>query len=57
MAHCRAKVEHPFYVIKRQFGFQKTRLWGLIKNGCKVKVLAALSTLFMALHECKAGYD
>ena len=25
-AHIRAKVEHPFRVIKRQFGFQKTRL-------------------------------
>lgn len=28
-AHIRAKVEHPFRVIKRQFGFQKTRLRGL----------------------------
>jgi len=29
-AHFRAKVEHPFRVIKRQFGFQKTRLQGLL---------------------------
>lgn len=50
-AHIRAKVEHPFRVIKRQFGFQKTRLRGMLKNGCKVKVLAALSNLFMARHE------
>jgi IS5 family transposase len=50
-AHVRAKVEHPFRVIKRQFGFQKTRLRGMLKNGCKVKVLAALSNLFMARHE------
>ena len=50
-AHFRAKVEHPFRVIKRQFGFQKTRLRGMLKNGCKVKVLAALSNLFMARHE------
>jgi transposase, IS5 family len=28
-AHVRAKVEHPFRVIKQQFGFQKTRLRGL----------------------------
>ena len=28
-AHVRAKVEHPFRVIKHQFGFQKTRLRGL----------------------------
>ena len=42
-AHFRAKVECPFRVIKRQSGFQKTRLRGMLKNGCKVKVLAALS--------------
>ena len=54
-AHFRAKVEHPFRVIKRQFGFQKTRLRGMVKNRCKVNVLAALSNLFMARHEllCK----
>jgi IS5 family transposase len=50
-AHFRAKVEHPFRVIKQQFGFQKTRLRGMLKNSCKVKVLAALSNLFMARHE------
>mgnify|MGYP006290483197 FL=1 len=49
-AHIRAKVEHPFRVIKRQFGFQKTRLRGMLKNGCKVNVLAALANLFMARH-------
>jgi transposase, IS5 family len=47
-AHIRAKVEHPFRVIKRQFGFQKTRLRAMLKNRCKVHVLAALSNLFMA---------
>ena len=50
-AHIRAKVEHPFRVIKRQFGFQKTRLRGMLKNRCKVNVLAALSNLFMVRHE------
>jgi IS5 family transposase len=49
--HFRAKVEHPFRVIKRQFGFQKTRLRGMLKNRCKVKVLAALSNLFIERHE------
>ena len=49
-AHIRAKVEHPFRVIKGQFGFQKTRLRGLLKNSCKVNVLAALANLFMARH-------
>ena len=50
-AHIRAKGEHPFRVIKRHFGFQKTRLRGMLKNRCKVKVLAALSNLFMVRHE------
>jgi IS5 family transposase len=49
-AHIRAKVEHPFRVMKRQFGFQKTRLRGMLKNSCKVNVLAALANLFMARH-------
>ena len=49
-AHIRAKGEHPFRVIKRQFGFQKTRLRGMIKNRCKLNVLAALANLFMTRH-------
>jgi len=47
-AHVRAKGEHPFRVIKQQFGFQKTRLRGMAKNRCKVNVLAALTNLFLA---------
>jgi IS5 family transposase len=47
-AHVRAKVEHPFRVIKQQFGFQKTRLRGMAKNRCKVNVIAALTNLFLA---------
>jgi transposase, IS5 family len=47
-AHIRAKGEHPFRVIKQQFGFQKTRLRGLGKNHCKINVLAALTNLFLA---------
>ena len=31
-AQISAKVEHPFRVIKQQFGFQKTRLRGMVKN-------------------------
>jgi IS5 family transposase len=49
-AHIRAKGEHPFRVMKRQFGFQKTRFRGMLKNRCKVNVLAALANLFMARH-------
>ena len=50
-AHIRAKGEHPFRVMKQQFGFQKTRLRGMLKNSCKVNVLAAPSNLFMARYE------
>jgi IS5 family transposase len=35
-AHIRSKVEHPFRVIKQQFGFQKTKLRGMSKNRCKM---------------------
>lgn len=49
-AHIRAKVEHPFRVMKRQFGFQ-TRFHGMFKKRCKVNVLAALTNLFMVRHQ------
>jgi IS5 family transposase len=53
-AHIRAKGEHPFRIIKQQFGFQKTRLRGMVKNHCKVYVLAALTNLFLARHQLLA---
>ncbi|WP_246833729.1 IS5 family transposase [Synechococcus sp. CB0101] len=53
-AHIRSKVEHPFRVIKQQFGFQKTRLRGLAKNRCKINVLAALSNLYQARRQLLA---
>ena len=31
-ASVRAKVEHPFLILKRDFGFTKTRYRGLAKN-------------------------
>ena len=46
-AYIRSRVEHPFRVIKQQFGLQKTRLRGLAKNRCKINVLAALINLFL----------
>jgi IS5 family transposase len=47
-AGIRAKVEHPFRVIKRQFGFTKVRYKGLAKNTANVVTLFALSNLWMA---------
>ncbi|AVQ05350.1 IS5 family transposase [Xanthomonas vasicola] len=46
-ASVRAKVEHPFRVIKRQFGYTKVRYRGLAKNTAHVLTLFALSNLWM----------
>lgn len=46
-ASIRAKVEHPFRVIKRQFGHVKTRYKGLMKNTQQLHTLFALSNLWM----------
>jgi IS5 family transposase len=49
--HCkaslRAMVEHPFWVVKRQFGYTKVRYRGLAKNTTQVLTLFALSNLWM----------
>ena len=47
-ASIRAKVEHPFRVIKRQFGHVKVRYRGLKKNTAQLHTLFALSNLWMA---------
>jgi IS5 family transposase len=49
-ASIRAKVEHPFRVIKRQFGYVKLRYRGLMKNTAQLHTLFALSNLWMARH-------
>ena len=49
-ASIRAKVEHPFRVIKRQFGYVKVRYRGLMKNTAQLHTLFALSNLWMARH-------
>jgi IS5 family transposase len=46
-ASMRAKVEHPFRVIKRQFGHVKVRYRGLKKNTAQLSTLFALSNLWM----------
>ncbi len=49
-ARIRAKVEHPFRVIKRQFGHMKVRYRGLARNTAQLHTLFALSNLWMARH-------
>ena len=46
-ASIRAKVEHPFRVIKRQFGFVKVRYREWKKNTAQIVTLFALSNLWM----------
>lgn len=43
----RAKGEHPFLVLKRLFGFAKTRYRGLMKNAHRLFVACALANLYM----------
>jgi IS5 family transposase len=47
-ASARAKVEHPFRVVKQQFGHTKVRYRGLAKNTARLTMLFALSNLWMA---------
>lgn len=44
----RAKVEHPFYVLKRVFGFVKVRYRGLAKNATRLFVACGLVNLYLA---------
>ena len=46
----RAKVEHPFRVIKRPFGFVEVRYRGPAKNTAQLTTLFALSNLWMVRH-------
>jgi hypothetical protein len=46
-ASTRAKVEHPFRVIKCQFCYRKTGYRGLVKNTAQLITLFALSNLWM----------
>jgi IS5 family transposase len=53
-ARIRAKVEHPFRVIKRQFGHVKVRYRGLMKNTQQLHMLFALSNLWMMRHRLQS---
>ena len=54
-ASIRAKVEHPFRVIKKQFGHLKVRYRGLEKNTAQLKTLFMLSNLWMVRGKLMAG--
>jgi len=54
-ASVRAKVEHPFRVVKQQFGYAKVRYRGLAKNTARLTMLFALSNLWMARRQVMAA--
>ncbi len=47
-AAVRSKVEHPFRVMKCQFGYRKARFRGLSKNTTQIQTLFALVNLWLA---------
>jgi IS5 family transposase len=53
-ARIRAKVEHPFRVIKRQFGHTKVRYRGLAKNTAQLHTLFALANLWLVRRKLMA---
>ncbi len=53
-ARIRAKVEHPFRIVKRQFGYLKTRYRGLAKNTAQIVTLFALANLYHARYRLGA---
>ena len=58
IAGCRdwfSKVEHPFRVIKCQFGHRKVRYRGLAKNTSQLLVMFALSNLWMVRKRISRG--
>ena len=54
-AQVRARVEHPFHVIKNLFRHRKVRYRGLAKNTAQLNSLFALANLFLARRPLLAG--
>ena len=47
-ARIRAKVEHPFHILKNRFGLKKARYCGLSKNTAQLMTLFGLANLMIA---------
>lgn len=47
-ASIRAKVEHPFHIVKNRFGHKKARYRGLAKNAAQLFALFGLANLLIA---------
>jgi len=55
LSRLRARVEHPFRVIKRQFGYTQVRYRGLAKNTAQLTTLFALSNLYLVRRQLLAA--
>jgi IS5 family transposase len=47
----RARVEHPFHIVKRLWGFAKVRYRGLAKNLARAQTMFALANLYSVRHQ------
>jgi IS5 family transposase len=54
-AQVRARVEHPFHVVKNLFRHRKVRPRGLAKNTAQLQSLFALANLFLARRSLQAA--
>lgn len=52
-ARVRARVEHPFHVVKNIFNYKKARYKGLAKNDAQLNMLFALSNLYMVRRQLR----
>ena len=52
-ASIRAKVEHPFHIVKNLFRHRKARYKGLAKNNAQLYSLFALANLMLAINILK----
>jgi len=52
-SRARARVEHPFHVIKNLFHYKKTRYQGIAKNDTQLTMLFGLSNLYMMRGELR----
>ena len=49
-SNVRSRVEHPFLVIKKIFGFFQVRYRGLMRNRARFEVVCALTNLYLKRH-------
>jgi IS5 family transposase len=51
----RARGEHAFHVVKRLWGFDKTRYRGIAKNLARAQTMFALANLYLLRHRIRTA--